>query len=124
MIESDDDLVAVWRGTSADVRSDRSACLTEVEWRRLLTKEADDGERARAADHIGSCSECAEEYRLLQPLALWAAEVEQVSIEQLALGHSLDALARTVGVAPFVAGCSGRRGLVGLAAPLYVLVEI
>ncbi len=78
MMESDDDLLAIWCTTSAEVPADRSACLTEVEWARLLTKEPDAEVRARAADHIASCRECAEEYRLLQPLRLWAADVEQV----------------------------------------------
>ena len=48
--------------------SDRSMCLTEAEWARLLSKRCDAAERARAAEHIGSCAQCADEYRLLQPL--------------------------------------------------------
>ena len=42
---TDDDLRAIWQQGSTDVPSDRSACLTEVEWARLLAKEANDEER-------------------------------------------------------------------------------
>lgn len=78
MTMSDDDLREIWRDGSTDIRSDRSGCLTDVEWARLLSKEADEAERVRAADHIGSCSACADEYHLLLPLQTWRAEVEQV----------------------------------------------
>jgi len=78
MSVTDNDLRAVWQQGSREVPSDRSACLREVEWTRLLTKEASEAERGRGADHISSCAECAEEYRLLLPLESWAAEVQQV----------------------------------------------
>jgi len=78
MTLSDEELRTIWQRGSRAVTSDRSACLTEAEWARLLSKEADDGERTRAAEHIGSCTECAGEYRLLLPLQPWVAEVEQV----------------------------------------------
>ena len=74
---SDEELRAVWRQRATDVTSDRSACLTEVEFARLLSKEAEGAERLRAAAHIASCAECADEYRLLQPLQEWSGEVER-----------------------------------------------
>ena len=77
MSVTDDDLRAIWQQGSTDVPSDRSACLTEVEWARLMAKEVNEEERVRAADHIGSCTECAEEYRFLLPLQSWASEVQQ-----------------------------------------------
>ena len=78
MTLSDDDLRVLWRERSAYVPSGRSTCLTDSEWTRLLSKDADAQERARAATHIASCTACAEEYRLLQPLQSWAADVERV----------------------------------------------
>lgn len=71
---SDHDLRELWRHRSAEIPADRAACLTEEEWQRLLSMEADAVERARAAGHIATCAECAEEYRLLQPLQPWADE--------------------------------------------------
>jgi hypothetical protein len=77
MSVSDDDLRAIWQQGATDVSFDRSGCLTDVEWASLLSKEADDQERARAAEHIGACATCADEYRLLLPLQSWTAEVEE-----------------------------------------------
>ena len=125
MMESDDDFLALWRTTSAEVPADRSACLTEVEWARLLTKEADADGRARAADHIASCRECAEEYRLLQPLRLWAADVEQVfpSKDSARADGSMRWRGWWVWPRPSLATAGAVMLLVGLAAPLYFLVQ-
>jgi hypothetical protein len=71
---TDDDLRAIWQERS---EHEPAGCLTETEWARLLSKAADTAERMRAAAHIASCSTCAEEYRLLQPLESWGAEVER-----------------------------------------------
>jgi multidrug efflux pump subunit AcrA (membrane-fusion protein) len=71
---SDDDLREIWRGPS---QGDPSDCLTDTAWARLLSTEADDEERLRAAGHIASCSACADQYRLLQPLQSWGADVER-----------------------------------------------
>jgi hypothetical protein len=78
MTLSEDDLRTLWRERTADVPSDRPLCLTETDWTRLLSRQMDAVERARSAEHIGSCSQCADEYRLLQPLQSWAADAEQV----------------------------------------------
>jgi hypothetical protein len=75
---SDDDLRAMWREPSTEASPDRSLCLTDTEWARLLSKDADDTERARAAHHIGTCTACAGEFRLLQPLQSWSGEAEKV----------------------------------------------
>src|SRR6185295_18888026 len=72
-----DELGAIWR-KATDVPPERAECLTDVEWARLLSKEADGAERTRAAAHMASCALCSEEYRLLQPLQSWSAELEQV----------------------------------------------
>lgn len=75
---TDDDLGAIWRGSSGERDPDRSSCLTDTEWARLLSGEVEPGERVRAASHIASCAACTEEYRLLQPLQSWAGEVGRV----------------------------------------------
>jgi hypothetical protein len=74
---SDDDLRAMWRTPAAEATADRSRCLTDDEWARLLAADAPDELRERAATHIASCSACAEEYSLLQPLQSWMADVER-----------------------------------------------
>jgi hypothetical protein len=78
MTIGDDDLIAMWRETSTDVPSHRSTCLQDHEWARLLAQETDEQERVRAASHIAACTRCADEYRILQPLEQWSAEVERV----------------------------------------------
>ena len=78
MTLSEDDLRTLWRERTADVPSDRPLCLTETDWTRLLSRQMDAAERARTAEHIGSCSRCADEYRLLQPLQSWATDAERV----------------------------------------------
>jgi hypothetical protein len=43
MSVTDDDLRAIWQHGSTDVPSDRSACLSELDWAGLLTSAADGG---------------------------------------------------------------------------------
>ena len=74
MTLSDDDLRAIWQG--ANTPFDCSACLTDAEWAHLLTNELGEAERARAAHHLGTCTRCADEYRLLQPLESWVADAD------------------------------------------------
>ena len=78
MTLSEDDLRTLWQERTANVLSDRPLCLTETDWARLLSKQMDAAERARTAEHIGSCSQCADEYRLLQPLQSWVTDAERV----------------------------------------------
>ena len=78
MTFSEDDLRTLWRERTPNVPSDRPLCLTETDWTRLLSKQMDAAERARTAEHIGSCSQCADEYRLLQPLQSWVEDAERV----------------------------------------------
>jgi hypothetical protein len=78
MTLSEDDLRTLWQERTANVLSDRPLCLTEVDWTRLLAKQMDAAERARTAEHIGSCSQCADEYRLLEPLQAWGEDMERV----------------------------------------------
>ena len=75
---NNDDLRGIWREPSTDADSDRSACLTEADWARLLSQQMDGTERTRTAEHIGSCSQCADEYSLLQPVQSWVKDVERV----------------------------------------------
>src|SRR5262249_29842968 len=85
---TDDELRAIWR-EQTHLPPARAECLTDVEWARLLSKEADNVERTRAAAHMASCVSCAEEYRLLQPLQAWSAELEHVvaPVKQTALSR-------------------------------------
>jgi len=74
---SEHDLRALWRERSATAGRERGECLTEADWTRLLSGEADARERVRLATHIASCATCADEYRLLEPFESWMADVEQ-----------------------------------------------
>jgi hypothetical protein len=78
MTLSEDDLRTLWRERTAQVLTDRPLCLTEADWTRLLSKQMDAAERVHAAEHIGSCAQCADEYRLLQPLQGWGEGVKRV----------------------------------------------
>jgi hypothetical protein len=75
---TDDDLRTLWREHTANVPPDQPRCLTEADWARLLSKQMDAAERAQAAEHIASCSQCADEYRLLLPLQAWGEDMERV----------------------------------------------
>jgi hypothetical protein len=69
------DLGELWRGRAAP---DRAGCLTEDQWGRLMSGDANAAERAHAATHIASCAACTEEYRLLKPFRSWAEEAAGV----------------------------------------------
>ena len=75
---SEDDLRTLWRERTSTTPPERAFCLTEVDWAHLLSKQMNAAERARTAEHIGSCAQCADEYRLLQPLQAWGENVERV----------------------------------------------
>jgi hypothetical protein len=65
MTVNDDDLRDAWQERRTDTHRDRSACLLDDQWARLLSNEATDAERSQAADHVGRCADCAAEYRLM-----------------------------------------------------------
>lgn len=125
MSVTDDDLRAVWQHGSTNLPSDRSGCLGEVEWARLLTKEASEQERARAADHIGSCTQCADEYRLVLPLQSWATEVQQaLPRDKQALRGASHSWRRWLALPrPAVALAAVTVLLVLQAVPLYLFIE-
>jgi hypothetical protein len=78
MTLNDDDLRELWRERSAQA-SPGSACLSDGEWTRLLSKAVDAQERLRFATHIASCTVCADEYRLLHPVQAWVADVARLA---------------------------------------------
>lgn len=110
----DEDLGAIWREASTDVPSDRSACLKDHEWARLLAQEADEQERTRAAGHLATCTLCADEYRLLQPLEQWTADVERTLTPPVA--------ARSTRWAAWRASWSSPRLALAMAAGIALLV--
>jgi hypothetical protein len=125
MILNDDDLRAIWREGSKPVPSGRSACVTEGEWVRLLSKDADNESRARAAAHIGTCTACAEEYRLLTPLQGWADDLDQ-AFSKADAGRSRRSgtgwLAWSLVPRPALALVAATVLLVMLAVPLYLAI--
>lgn len=111
---SDDDLRAIWQNGSTDAQSERSGCLTDHEWARLLSQEADGPERVRMANHIAACDACTEEYRLLLPVKAWNAEAERILAPADAHGPERHAGWRTWWSSPRLAFA------VGVAAMLIV----
>ncbi len=73
----DRDLRALWRGREPPSDAPTSACLTEEDWPRLLSGDADAAERTRAARHVAVCASCAGEYRALRALRPWAEDAAQ-----------------------------------------------
>jgi hypothetical protein len=126
MILNDDDLRAIWREGSRPVQSDRSACLTEAAWAHLLSKDADNEARARAAVHIGSCTACADEYRLLMPLQGWADDLDQ-AFSRSDAGRSRRSVAGWLAwlsvPRPALALVAAAVLVVMLAVPLYLVID-
>lgn len=56
-----------------------AGCLTEEQFVRVAIGELSQQERLEAAQHLSTCSDCTEEYRLIQALKPWAKEAEQVT---------------------------------------------
>jgi hypothetical protein len=77
MTFKEDDLRELWR-SQRPRDSRRADCLTEEDWPRLMAGEMNAAERSRAATHLSTCAACADEYRALHALRLWADEAEQV----------------------------------------------
>lgn len=66
----EENLQRAWQDGHADAA--RADCLTKEQLTRLVQRTAAASERAAAADHIGRCTACAQDYRLLRELRTWA----------------------------------------------------
>jgi hypothetical protein len=62
------------KGTTRSAEVD---CLSAEMMMRAATGEMNDEERGRVVDHLGTCSDCAWEFRLLRALKPWAEETGQ-----------------------------------------------
>ncbi|HEV2666300.1 MAG TPA: hypothetical protein VG324_15380 [Blastocatellia bacterium] len=71
-------LKEIWQGQTARATPRQAECLTEEQFVRVVTGEAPSQERAQAASHLASCSDCAEEYRLLRSLRPLAEQAEAI----------------------------------------------
>src|SRR5689334_11239239 len=71
---SETELKEVYQKSTA--RSSRTECLTADEIARISTAEVDEEERQQMSRHLMTCSDCAEEYRLINPLKSLAASAE------------------------------------------------
>jgi hypothetical protein len=60
------------RETTRSARGSVTGCLTEDALARAAAGELDQPERERTADHLASCSDCANEYRAITSLRQWA----------------------------------------------------
>ena len=61
------------RKTARSARGSAADCLAEEALARAAAGELDQPERERIADHLVTCSDCAQEYRAIVSLKPWAA---------------------------------------------------
>src|SRR5689334_25337773 len=71
-MSTDEDLGTIHRRASEPTH--RGACPTAAELFALLDGSAAPAERERLVDHVGGCTACAEEVRLMRSLGPWAEE--------------------------------------------------
>jgi hypothetical protein len=88
---TEEELKKLYQQQAACPARGRAECLTEEDLLRAAVGELNNSERGRMADHLLSCSDCIEEYRLtisLKPLAEQIADikVKMPRIEPWALG--------------------------------------
>jgi hypothetical protein len=69
---TNEELSRLYRRQTARSRAGRAECLSEEAMARAAEGEMRQSEREVIADHLMACSDCAEEYRVLRELKLWA----------------------------------------------------
>jgi hypothetical protein len=72
---TDDELQELYQQQTARSVRGRTRCLTEEILMQAAAGELNQSERERVADHLMTCSDCAEEYRLVRSLKPWAEQV-------------------------------------------------
>jgi hypothetical protein len=72
---TEEELKKLYQKQTARPAREREECLTEEELLRAAMGEMSPSERERFADHMISCSDCAQEYRLTQSLKPLAEQV-------------------------------------------------
>jgi len=65
------------RETSRAARGSATDCLSEETLVRTADGELDHSERERTADHLTTCSDCANEYRAINSLKPWAEDAAE-----------------------------------------------
>lgn len=91
---NDDELKTLWRAETAHVTGGRPDCLSTDVLARAGAGEMSTVERARVADHLSRCADCAEEYRITLSVKDWA--------EQAASDHAEVFPTRPASIAPRV----------------------
>ncbi len=71
-------LKEIWQRQTARATPRQSECLTEAQFQRACAGEMASQERAQVASHLGACSDCAEEYRILRSLRPLAEQAEVI----------------------------------------------
>lgn len=70
-----EELAELYREQTTRAAQPRAGCLTAEEMVHVATGEASQLEHELVATHLVTCSDCAEEYRLIGPLKPWAQAV-------------------------------------------------
>jgi hypothetical protein len=71
-------LKELWQGQTARATPRQSECLTEEQFLRAVAGEMASREREHVASHLGACSDCMEEYRILRSLRPLAEQAEAI----------------------------------------------
>jgi hypothetical protein len=79
---TDEEMKALYQQHTARSAQQRSACLSAEALMRAATGAMDQSERERVADHMMTCSDCAEEYRLIHSLKPWAPQAVAAATRQ------------------------------------------
>ncbi len=103
-----EDLAASHRLSTTRSASERAECPTGDAFAAAASGELSAAERNRFADHLGRCAECAEEMRLLAPIAKWAERRKLLAFRPR-LAVRVAALAAAVAIASGAAVVLSRR---------------
>ena len=72
---TENELATLFRRDTNRAADDRGQCLDAGTIAALTAGELEEPRRSDALEHLGSCSQCSEEARLIAPLEEWAARV-------------------------------------------------
>ncbi len=68
----------IWQRQTARATPRQGECLNEESFERAVTGEMSSQERAQVADHLSTCSDCVEEYRILRSLKPLVAQADAI----------------------------------------------
>ena len=111
---TNEEMSGLYRRQAARSRAGRAECLSEEAMTRAAEGELRQSEREVIADHLMACSDCAEEYRVLREMKLWAERAAVSAYEkESAMGAVSAPPGEEARVVPRQLGWAGRAGRAG-----------